>query len=244
MILPTAPTYRPFSFEHDTFTFANELIWQYHFDPETEAMRISRCDPPPKYTHRCFVMVRSARQFYLHARFEADRAMPEEAVYRQLIREVVARSPRKPCSDEEKIVIPGYDCLRAFSEARTTLLQAELGGRWQSYFVRSHWRMVAPMTRRQQEEMAAQLTEAVCLRPAPVVHLYRFPQLTINHGIILFAVTPTERDIQFDAYDPNIPDRPVKLFYDRAARTFNFPCAKYWPGGALNVFEKYIGGLY
>lgn len=244
MILPTAPDARPFLFERDTFTFANELIWQYHFDPVTGAMRTCRNDPPPTYTHHCFVMVRSARQFYYHARFEPGLATAEDPVYRRLIREVVSRSPRQPSSENEKIVIPGYDCLRSFSRAKEPLLKAECGGPWQSYFVRSHWRMVAPVSRRHQEKMAQQLTEAIRIRPAPVVHLFRFPQLTINHGIVLFDAKPSDRDIQFDAYDPNVPDQPAKLIYERAARTFTFPRAKYWPGGPLNVFEKYIGGLY
>ena len=154
-----------------------------------------------------------------------------ETGYRRLIREVVSRSPRRPGPEQSKVVIPGYDCLRAFSRARTPLLQAELGGPWQSYFIRSHWRMVAPVTRRQQEKMAGQLTESVRIRRAPVVHLFRFPQLTINHGIVLFDAKSSERDIQFNAYDPNVPDQPAKLVYDRAARTFTFPRAKYWPGG-------------
>ena len=29
---------RTFQFERDTFAFAHELVWQYHFDPVTGAM--------------------------------------------------------------------------------------------------------------------------------------------------------------------------------------------------------------
>src|SRR3989337_412046 len=114
---------RRFSFARNTFPFANELIWQYHFDPVTGAMRTCRNHPPPTYTHRCFVMVRSARQFFFHARFEPGLAPVEEPAYRRLIREVVSRSPRQPSSESEKIVIPGYDCLRSFSRAKDPLLK-------------------------------------------------------------------------------------------------------------------------
>ncbi len=104
--------------------------------------------------------------------------------------------------------------------------------------------MVAPTRRHHQELMARQLLEALQKRPAPPVHLYRFPRITINHGVILFGSSESERDIEFDAYDPNIPDRPVKLIYSRAERTFFFPRSIYWAGGALNVYEMYCGGLY
>ena len=109
MTAPTGSCARSFQFERDTFIFANELVWQYRFDPATGAMSVSPCDPPPVYTHRCFVMVRSARQFFYHARFEPGWPAADAEAYRQLIRQVVARNPRQPGAESERIVIPGYD---------------------------------------------------------------------------------------------------------------------------------------
>jgi hypothetical protein len=134
--------------------------------------------------------------------------------------------------------------LRQFSEAQETLLKAECGGAWQSYFLRSHWRMTLPITRRQQEQMARQLLEAFSKKPTPIVHLLRFPQLTINHGIVLFGFRETDSAIQFQAYDPNIPAHPAQLTYQRADRTFYFPRNHYWPGGKLDVVEVYRGWFY
>jgi len=235
---------RSFQFERDTFPFANELVWQYRFDPATGAMSVSPCDPPPVYTHRCFVMVRSARQFLYHARFEPGRPAADAESYRRLIRQVVARNPRRAGAESERIVIPGYDGLRAFSQAHEPLLKAECGGPLQSYFVRSHWRMVFMVPAWHQERMAGQLAQRVREGAAPIVHLFRFPRITINHGILLFGSTESDRGVEFDAYDPNFPDHPVKLAYDRAARSFIFPRALYWQGGPVNVYEMYIKGLY
>jgi len=39
---------------------------------------------------------------------------------------------------------------------------------------------------------------------------------------VLFGLAESGGDIQFDGYDPNIPDRPVKLHYSRTGRTFSF----------------------
>jgi hypothetical protein len=234
-----------FRFEQDTFAFAHELVWQYRFDPATGAMTVSRSDPPPAYYHRCFVMARSARQFFHQARFEPG--LPEAGAeeYRRLIRQVVARNPRRgSAAPEERVVVPGYDGLRAFSRAREPLLKAECGGAWQSYFLRSHWRMVFPVWGRHQEQTAQRLARLLGEGGVPIVHLFRFPRITINHGLVLFAVAESEREIQFEAYDPNIPAHPVKLTYDRARREFRFPPACYWGGGAVSVMEIFRGGLY
>ena len=241
---PPAGRPRSFQFERDTFAFANELIWQYRFDPNTGAMTVSPNDPPPTYSHRCFVVVRSARQFFYHARFEPDAPAAEPTVYRRLIRQVVSRSPRRPSAATERIPIPGYDCLRAFSQAHEPLLKAECGGPWQSYFLRSHWRMVFPVWGRHQERIAHRLRHAVNQDAAPTIHLFRFPQITINHGMLLFGVAETEQEIQFDAYDPNLPEHPVKLGFDRAQRVFRFPPTCYWAGGPLKVVQIFRGGLY
>lgn len=235
---------RPFVFERDTFTFANELIWEYRFEPVTGRMSTCRSNPPATYSHRCFVMVRSARQFFYHARFDPTLPVAETCAYERLIREVVSRSPRRASAESAKVTVPGYDCLRAFSQAREPLLKAGIGQPWHSYFVRSHWRMVAPTRRWHQEKMAEQLKDSFAVRIAPIVHLYRFPRITINHGIVLFDWRETSQGLEFDAYDPNIPGHPVKLEYRRAERSFFFERTKYWYGGPLNVIEMYIGGLY
>ena len=62
MTSPAAQRTLHFQFERDTFAFANELVWEYRFEPGTGAVTTFRNNPPPGYSHRCFVMVRSVRQ--------------------------------------------------------------------------------------------------------------------------------------------------------------------------------------
>ena len=231
-----------FQFERDTVTFANELVWQYQFDPVTGAMSVSPNRPSPTYSHRCFVLVRSVRQSLYHARFDAAQPEADEQSYRRLIRQVVRRSPRHESEPGERIVFPGYGCLREFSRDHEALLKAECGGAWQSYFLRSHWRMVFPVWGRHQARMARKLSRAVLQGAVPAVHLFRFPRITINHGILLYATEESESEIEFEAYDPNIPAHPVTLSYDRASRSFHFPPASYWAGGKLSVVEVFRGG--
>jgi len=240
----TEQSVRTFQFERDTFAFPHELVWQYHFDSVTGAMTTFRSDPPPTYYHRCFVMVRSTRQFFYHARFAPEQPLAEPEVYRRLIRKIVLRNPRRACAESERITVPGYDGLRSFSRAHEPLLKAGLGGPWQSYFLRSHWRMVFPVRGQHREWMARKLVRSLPKRGLTLVHLFRFPRITINHGIVLYGFTGSEQAIEFDAYDPNIPAHPVKLFYDRKRRKFNFPPSCYWRGGNLNAIEIFCGGLF
>jgi hypothetical protein len=234
-------TPRRFEFPGDTFAFANELLWEYQFDPGTGKTVFRRRDPGPDYAHRCFVLVRAARQFLYHARFEAGQKVANEAAYRQLVRAVVSRNPRTPGAAENQIVISGYASLRDFSVAHKKLLKAECGGAWRSYVLRSHWRMVLPISRWHQERTAERMYVAIRAGVSPLVHLVKFPALTINHGMILFAAQATDTGFLFSAYDPNSPAQPSPLAFDRATRTFSLPRNTYWAGGRLDVIEIYRG---
>jgi hypothetical protein len=232
---------RRFEFERDTFAFANELIWEYHFDTATGRTAFSRREPKPTYAHRCFVLTRAARQFLYHVRFDADRSAADDATYRCLVREVVSRNPRTPCEQGREIVIPGYASLRQFSKAHEQLLKSECGGAWRSYVLRSHWRMVFPISRQQQARTAAELVEAIQRGASPIIHLVRFPELTINHGMVLFDAAESPDGVRFQAYDPNDPEKPTQLSFDRAAHTFLLPANRYWAGGRVKVIEIYRG---
>jgi hypothetical protein len=78
----------------------------------------------------------------------------------------------------------------------------------------------------------------------PLVHVVRFPQLTINHAVLLYAAKETDKEILFTTYDPNKPEHPAMLTFDRATRTFSFPFNDYWPGGRLDVYEIYRSWKY
>src|SRR5262249_38046612 len=154
----------------------------------------NRREPEPDYTHHCFVVARSARQFFENAKFDPTQPIAGEADYRRLISRVVSVDPSHPLPDSKKIVIPGYANLHEFSAAQEHLLKAQCGGAWQSYFQRGHWRIMFPFSRAHQERTAKQfLTDLRENRP-PVVHVIRFPQLTINHAVLIFDAKETEKE--------------------------------------------------
>lgn len=233
-----------FDFLRDTFAFANETKWRYSADPATGRQVATPRVPEPDYTLHCFVMARSAKQFRLHARFAPEQPATDEGTCRRLVRAVVSRSAQTASSQEEQVVIPGYSGLREFSAGQEALLKAECGGAWRSYFQRGNWRMVFPFLRGQQKAEAARLASVLRQGELPVVHVLRFPQLTINHTLLLFGVAESPDATAFRAYDPNIPERETPLTYDRATRAFTLPPLHYYAGGRVNVYEIYRGWIY
>lgn len=235
-------TPRRFEFARDTFAFANELLWEYQFDEVTRAMTFRKHEPKPEYAHRCFVLTRVARQFLYHAGFDAAQKPADDATYHRLVRTVVGRNPR--VVSETPIIFPGFASLREFSAAKPKLLKAECGGAWRSYVLRSHWRMVFPISREHQKRTATALLSHIQDGFSPIVHLVTFPALTINHGMVLFDAVESGDGIEFAAYDPNIPAQPSKLIFHRGSNQFSLPANPYWAGGPLNVIEIFRNWIF
>ena len=229
---------RSFDFQKDTFAFPNELVWEYFYDSKGN-WTSRRRSPEPTYWLHCFVLARSTRQFFLNARFEPHWPLASEETYKRLIRRVVSSNPRKGVPEDEKVAIPGYPDLRTFSQEQEELLKSECGGAWESYVQRSHWRMIFPFSRNEQSAMAEQLLKDVKQNAPLVVHILRFPQLSINHALVLYDAHETEHQIEFVAYDPNQPKAPIVLAFERNTKTFMFPANHYFPGGRVDVYEIY-----
>lgn len=228
--------HRKFDFHRDTFAFRNELHWEYTVAPDG-ATTTRWNDPKPAYAHHCFVVARSARQFLFHAQFRPELPRVGEAEYRKLIRAIVSRSAREP--GENKIEIPGFEGLRQFSQTHERALKEECGGSWQSYFLRSHWRMVFPVSRANQAAQSARLLQKLKLGEAPIVHVFRFPKVTINHALMVIGSNAHAEGVEFATYDPNLPEKPSALIYSERERTFLLPRNIYWAGGRVDLIEVF-----
>jgi hypothetical protein len=231
-------TARPFDFQNDTFAFANQLRWVYEYDDNGKWTTHTRY-PKATYSQHCFVVARSARQFYENAVFAPSQPVANDSTYRRLIRKVVSSDPRHPASADRKIIIPGYANLHEFSAAQESLLKQECGGAWQSYFQRGHWRIMLPFRRAQQQRVAGDLLQHATHGEPVVVHIVRFPQLTINHAVIFFDAKESAEQIEFKIYDPNLPAEPRIITYDKQKRTFFFAPNDYFPGGRIDAYEIY-----
>jgi hypothetical protein len=234
---------RPFALGQDTMAYRNELLWDHEFDDQAGKTRRYERVQEPNYFLHCFVMTRSARQFFQFAEFRPDLPVVSDKEYRRLIRRAVSRDPMH-CGPVARVSIPGYTNLHHFSRHKPTLLREECGSEWRSYFQRGHWRMVFPFPRAGQEKEALALKRAIENHRPPVVHVMRFPELSINHAMLLFAVHERPDAIEFSTYDPNEPQRVILLTYMRNKRTFHLPRLRDFAGGPVNVYEVYRAWNY
>jgi hypothetical protein len=234
----------PFKFGEDTFSYANELVWEYEFDDASGVTTHRKRVPEPTYTHHCFVVARAAKQFFQNASFDPSQPRADERTYRALVRRVVSVAPRQVLSEDCKIVVPGYTNLFSFSQDWKHVLKDECGGAWRSYFQKGHWRIVFPFTRAHQDRMSLQLLDSLRRNRPAVVHVVRFPQLTINHSLVIFDAKQNDEIIEFAAYDPNHPEKPSILTFDRARRRFHLPRNPYFIGGRVDVYEIYHAWNY
>lgn len=234
---------RRFKFAEDTFAYPNELVWVYRYDAGGKWVTEKRV-PKPEYAQRCFVMASGAQQFFRHARFAPEeKAVPDED-YRRRVRAVLKRSPRSHSKPADRVVIPGFKGLRDFSVAHQQMLKEECGGEWRSYVQRGHWRMVFPLSRGHQARAARELMAALPSESTTVLHVLRFPQLTINHAILVYGFEQRADGLDFLTYDPNDPDEPMRLRYSDASRTFYMSPNTYFPGGRVDVYRVYHHWAY
>lgn len=234
---------RAFGFPEDTFAFNNELLWEYQIDDATGVMRTVRREPKPDYTQHCYVLARSARQFFQFAKFDSSRPKIKDASYRQLIAEVISHDPSETESGA-RVLIPGYANLRSFSTDKEALLKAELGGAILSYLQRGNWRMVFPYWSGHRLQTAESLLAEVKVNRPPLLHLATFPRETINHAVLVFGAEDVGKEIRFKIYDPNNAAKATTLVYDRKLSQFYFPASAYFIGGRVDAYEIYKTLIY
>ena len=232
----------PFRFPGDTFAFANELVMQYEIDPVTRDLSWHPREKPAEFALRCGAMARAARQFYSVARFDPSAPAADEETYKQLVREVLSTDPRDPAN--EHVVIPGFRDLRGLSQAHASLLKALLAGPLETYLQRGNWRMIFPFGQDQQQQVARRLLDELARGWPPIVHVLRFPEVTINHLVLVYDAEETPAEIRFRVYDPNDAERPLELVFDRGARVFSYSETAFFPGGPVKAYEVYHDWLY
>ncbi|MBW1684167.1 MAG: hypothetical protein JRS35_03815 [Deltaproteobacteria bacterium] len=231
----------------DTLAYPNGLFWEYEAGvhvPSRAARSGVRGADPELFAQRCTFMTRSVRQFYHGARFDPSLPRGSEEHYRELVRRVLASDPRRESPAGDLVVIPGFANLREFSSYHEELLKNNTRGRWRSYLQRGNWRMIFPFSPEHQRTTAESLLASLAEGHPPIVHVLRFPRITINHTLLIHGARSTATEVRFFAYDPNQPDRTLVLRYDREQATFLFPRTRYFLGGRVSAYEIYDGFLY
>src|SRR5579863_10134390 len=97
----------PASASSRRFAYAKELVWEYRYDANGH-WTTRRREVRPSYSQHCFVVSRSACQFFENAVFDPSLRTADDETYRRLVRRLVSTNLRRPLPKGSKITIPGY----------------------------------------------------------------------------------------------------------------------------------------
>jgi len=230
-----------FSFDRDTFAFANQTVFEYH--EGHASLRKASATKRDAYNRHCFVMCRTAVQFKKFARFEPRTSPLDDAALAARIRAVI-RQPTwtEPLPENKRIVFPGYKDLKEMSKARRELVQLNIGHGWPSYFRISNARMMFQDGTGYQKRSHARLNAALARGELFVAFLTTYPRLSINHSVLIYKLkssSPNPGVDRYLVYDPNHPESPRDLTWSARDRAFSYQKDWDFIGGFVRVYQVY-----
>jgi hypothetical protein len=203
------------------------------------------------FANYCIVMSRAAGQFFRFARFDPASAPVTAEDYTRLTRAILDRPLwGSPVAAAERVVVPGYRDLHAFSAAQEAAIKAAFGWHVWSMAHWRTWRVALALSGGHQAGVARELVAEVDAgRPAPIM-ITNFPhEDLLNHAVLVYDYRrPRNADgrvttIEFLAYDPNDPGSPLAIRFDAAARQFLVAPLPYAPAGPVRAFRLYTSPL-
>jgi len=217
-----------FTFGPDTFAFRNE-IRERHPDA-----------PPDLYANYCFVMARGLRQFFQAARFDPEAPRLSHDDYVARVRAIAERPPWAPALPEsERIVIPGYAHLRAFSAGEEAAVKEGLGGPVASWFHWTNWRVTFPVSKAHQAGVAEEMARELEAGRLVQLLVTNWPVPELNHSIVAYHVDDRRDRLDFTVWDPNEPESPGTVTFDRKAQGFWATNVYATRPGPIRVFRMY-----
>jgi hypothetical protein len=232
-----------FNFRRDTLAFANSTVFAYQQGTIVSHRNPDQKEKSKRYTRRCFVMSRTVVQFYKFARFDPHAPALDDKELAKRIRAVTRKQPWHPALlPEQRIVFPGYRDLRDMSQARTRLMQKNIGLGWTAYLRPGNFRMFYLHRKSYQEKTHEELEGTLGGGEFFVAFLSDYPTLHINHSVLVYAHKGTRAPDGTDrylCYDSNHPDGPRELKWIPAKRAFEFEKDEEFVGGFARVFHVY-----
>lgn len=220
-----------FDFAHDTFAFANLIRSR---NPGVDDL----------YANYCFVMAKGLRQFFEFARFDPAAPRLDHAGYVARVRAVVAHAPWEPAlPPDDRVVIPGYADLRAFSAAEEAAVKEGLGGRFWTLVHWTNWRVTMPVTSGHQAEVAHEIVADLHAGRLAQLLVTNWPTPELNHTVVAFAARGAGDRVDFVVWDPNDPAEPGTITFDGERRRFWATNVYDTRPGVIRVFRMYYSPL-
>ena len=221
-----------FTFETDTFAFANLIRAREH--PQ-----------PGLYANYCFVLARAIRQFHVGARFDPAAPKLTSDGYVERVRTIAERPPRYgPVPAAERVVIPGYRNLREFSRAEEQAVKTGLGGPFWTWVHWTNWRVTFPVTRGHQEGVAREIVDEIARGRLVQLLVTNWPKPELNHTVVVFSAREAPAGVDLMVWDPNDVSGPGVMTFDRTERRFFATKLYDTEPGPIRAFRMYHSWLF
>ncbi len=219
-----------FSIARDTFAFRNDIAAK---NPDRDDL----------YAHYCFVLARSARQFFQFARFDPAAPRLDRAAYVERVRRIVAYPPwRAALPPDDRVVIPGYANLREFSREQESAVKEGVGGRLWTWVHWTNWRVGLPVGRAHQTGVLDQIRRELAAGRLVQLLVTNWPIPELNHTVVAFASRPDGATTELVIWDPNEPEGPGMITFEPSGGFWATRVYETRPG-AIRVFRMYYSAL-
>ena len=230
---PVATSVPAFSFTDDTFAFANAI-----------REHTPRPHPPDLYANYCFVLARGLRQFHKFARFDPTAARVDAQEYTRLVRAVTSREPWDPSLPAaERVVIPGFANLRAFSAAEEGAVKAGLNARFWTLVHWTNWRVTMPLPDGHQAAVLDEVLDRIAAGGLVQLLITNWPKHELNHTVIAYAYRDVADGVELIVWDPNDPNEPGIISFDARQQRFVSSHVYDTSVGPIRLFRMYYSWL-
>ena len=220
-----------FAFGPDTFAFRNEI-------------RVRHPGESDMYANYCFVLARGLRQFFQYARFDPEAPRVSHAEYVTRVRAIAARAPwAEPLPPSARVVIPGYAHLRAFSAGEEAAVKEGLGGPIGTWLHWTNWRVTLPVGKGHQARIADEIVGELDGGRLAQLLVTNWPIPELNHTVVAYRSDDRGDRVDFTVWDPNEPDLPGIVTFDRIAQQFWATNVYATRPGPIRVFRMYYTPL-
>lgn len=222
-----------FDFGADTLAFRNEVGARHPEDVE-----------PDVYAHHCFVLARGLRQFFQFARFDPGAPRLSHDEYAARVRAIAAHRPwEPPLPPAERIVIPGYPHLRAFSTAQEPAVKEGLGGPFWTWLHWTNWRVTVAVNGTHQAGVASDVVRELTQGRLTQLLVTNWPIPELNHTVVAYRFENHADRIEFTIWDPNETETPGTITFDRIAQRFWATNVYATRPGVIRVFKMYYSPM-